>query len=318
LVIDFDLANWTLTGTTVSATNNAFLKQGSSEGLDDEGRDEDSDQDGIVSNLSGTAPNFTFTITDGDDTINVATTAATIITNSDGSANATLANGQRVEVNGTFNTTTQLFDASDVVIRIGGDQDELTKVKGLVTAFDATAGTVTVSVEHAEGFMPTSTSITIQTTTNTRFFGWSGVSDSQTQFFSELMVNASRVGARGTLSGTTLTAKRIHIIGGASTDMTMRLVAVSGTSSNVSASAGTFDLMASEVEGAFFAEGQTIHVTTSSTTQFSNNGQSVTAEAFFAALNPTLVVQVRGTLDLPTLTLTADNVSTGQTEEFHF
>lgn len=317
IVVDFNLANWTLNGQFVSAPGNAFLSLGTTTGLGDGNRHLPSDYDGTVGGITGTSPSQTFTLTDGKSTMTVSTSAATTVVNSDGSANAALANGEAVDVTGTFDTTNNVLNATSITIRIASSPPPQ-RVHGLVTAFDATAQTVTVQLEDCDRFEPSSSTVTVDVGASTIYFGSSGVTDNEAQFFAALVAGTSRVYADGSLSGSTLTA--VHIgVDNPPTPPTTIDVAVRGPVSNAAATAGTFDLQMKDWEGGDRSSSSaTVHVVTTGATVFRLNGSASSAAAFFAALTPTTNAQVRGSLDPTSKTLTATLVSVGSDDWFHF
>jgi len=315
VVVDFNLANWTLSGTTVSAPNNAYLALGSTTGITDPTRHEPSDYDGAVSGVTGSAPTQTFTLTDGSHSMNVATSASTVLTNSDGSSNPALDNGEKVDVVGTYDTTNNVLNATNIRIHIGSDRSHAPMAHGLVTAFDPVANTITVAVHDCDEFQPTSTSLTINVDANTLFFGPTGVTDTHDQFFAALVANTSKVYAIGNLNGSTFTATKIEIQG----DGSGHELAVHGPASNVNATAFTFDVTASQSEGDDEVGSTTVlHVVTNSNTKFVNSGQLVDQPTFFNSLSTQSNVMVRGSLDKSTMTLTAELVGNGSSDGFHF
>lgn len=316
VVVDFNLANWNLSGNSVSATNNAFLALGSTATLGDGSRHEPSDYDGSVSGTSGTAPTQTFTLTEGQNSINVATSASTTITNSDGSANPTLGDGEKVDVVGTFDTTNNVLNATSIRIHIGGDQSHAPMVHGIVSAFDPVANTVTVQLHDCDGFLPTMTSVTINVSSSTTFFGPSGVTDTHDQFFADLVANTSKVYAMGSLSGSTFTAAKIQLEGSQNGP---EQLAVHGAASNVNATAFTFDVTPSQWEGDESLSSKVVlHIAVNSSTKFITSGGATDEATFFASLASQPNVMVRGTLDKSTMTLTATLLGNGSSDGFHF
>ncbi len=339
VVVDFDLANWVLTGTSVSATNNQFLTQGPTTGLGDGTRQCSSDYVGSVSGLTGTAPSQTFSLTQGKNSINVAMSSTTTIVNSDGSSNAALANAEHVLVSGTFDPAGSVLDATSITIQTGKVKPPADHVMGLVTAFDATAGTLTVQIQGCDGFQPSATTVAVSVSPTTMYFdGW-GVTDTQSQFFAALVANTSLVFADGTLSGSALTASDVAIsipptsgsgggldnpggpnvpVGGNGPNNPPRHIAIQGVASNSIPTAGTFDVTIANWEGIPIPKGGVVHVVTSSTTQFTNVGAAQTQAGFFTAITSTTQVQVRGAFDPSTMTLTATQVNSGTGGQFHF
>ncbi len=199
IVIDFDLADWNETSNVVTPV----LKLGSEIGLSDSSRHEDGGFEGTVSNLSGTAPTETFTLhTEDSNDVNVATDANTQVFAENG---ATLADNSKVEVDGTFDTTTNTLKATQLRIHNPGDNNTDTEdVDGAVTSSDGTTGTIVIGVGDVEGFLPDATSITIDASgATTQFFDASGASITKDAFFGALTagVHVRAVGTLDTGSG---------------------------------------------------------------------------------------------------------------------
>ena len=194
IVIDFDLADWNETANVVTPV----LKLGTESGLNDGTRHEDGELEGTVENLSGAAPTQTFTLhTEDANDINVATDANTQVETENG---ATLANGGNVQVEGTFDTTTNTFKASELRIRNPEDVNNDTEdVDGSVSSFDGTAATIVIGIDNVDGFLPNATTITIDASgAATQFFDTNGASVTKDAFFAALS-NGMRVKAIGTL-----------------------------------------------------------------------------------------------------------------------
>jgi hypothetical protein len=318
VVVDFDLANWSLAGNIVSAPTNAFLALGSTAGIEDGNRHVPSDYDGSVSALAGTSPSETFTLTQGRSTLTVATSSATTIVNSDGSANPSLANAQKVDVTGTFDATNNVLNATSITIRLAAATVPPQLIRGLVTAFDATAQTLTVQAQGCDRFQPGATSLTLSVGTGTIYFGSSGVTDTEAQFFAALVAGKTQIVADGTLSGLTFTAIHAGIVGPPIAPTTFD-TALRGPVSNPNAAAGTFDVTVNDWEGGRRpSKSATVHVVTTASTVFETEGAAGTQAGFFTSLSASTLAQVRGSLDPTTQTLTAVLVATGDGGGFHF
>jgi hypothetical protein len=71
---------------------------------------------GTVSSLQATATGSSFVLQDGRNTLTVLTTSATTITNASDGSTATLADGLKVGVKGTYDTAAQTLTATSVVV----------------------------------------------------------------------------------------------------------------------------------------------------------------------------------------------------------
>jgi len=183
LVVDFDLAKFTLSGGKLIPT----LVEGSRSGLRDKSRHESDDWEGTVSGLSGTFPTQSFTLTRTGATITVGTTDATVVYSKGTTSGAMLANGQRVEVRGVFDAAARTISATSVKIEDStsgsSDSDE---AKGAPSKIDASAGTFEVTIAKAEGFVPDRTVITVVLGATAVLRGERGAVLSRTDFLNKL------------------------------------------------------------------------------------------------------------------------------------
>ena len=209
VIIDFNLANFVIKGSKILPA----VQDGDPTGIGDPSRQQCGAYYGAVSNLTGTAPVLTFTLTTpGGSTQTVVTTASTAL------YGATLANASNVAVLGTLDTTTQNLVATRIqVLPVGSPvpgsgANALQLASGTASALDATAGTLTLTVTHSCGFTPSSTSISIVTNSSTVFRNDAGSAISEADFFSALATTSS-VDVSGTYDSTTgtLTATTVSI-----------------------------------------------------------------------------------------------------------
>lgn len=304
VVVDFDLANFKIQLGKIAPS----LKDGGKNGLDDKNRHEEEIYEGTISGLSGTAPNFTFTLTRGSRSVTVTTDLNTVIFNANASPSPTPANGKRVHVSGKLDKTANSIAASS--IKIQSDQDvDRPEVRGAVSNINAGAGTFDITVTKARGFVPANTVVHVATTPNTIFRGDSGVLLNSTDFFAAL-ASATAADAEGTFdsSTNTLTAVRAKLEneghnGGEQAE-------IKGTPTNVNAVAGTFLANPlTEFEGfAYSGTGGVNVATTGSTTFRASNGASLSKANFFSALTLATSVKVEGTYSGGALTATSARI----------
>lgn len=318
LIVDFDLANWNLGGSTISATNGAYLAVVDDNSLGNIDRHDRDEYKGSIGSLSGTAPTQTFTLSQGANTVRVITDANTAIFNENGTFSPTLTNGIRVEVYGAFSSTDNAIIASR--IKIDNENDDDNEVKGQITSFAAANNTIAINLIRSRGFIPTTTAITVQYADGIRFFGRRGTRFTVDEFEAAL-ANGGYIEAEGTLNGDVLTATKLKIEdgddhgghhggsgGGGSHDGEAE---VRGAASVVDATAGTFKVAAIEWEGMILTNGQSVNVVVGGGTEFKVNGDNVGRTAFFAALAGGAQVKVEGTFDADTQTLTATEAKIG-------
>lgn len=318
LIVDFDLSRWTLNGNVVSATGGQFLNIVEDSRVDDPTRHELDDYKGTISNASGTAPAQTFTLNQGNTTLQVTTDANTSIYNEDGTPSPALTNGERVEVTGSFSTAANTLVATTIKIDNQNDQ-ELDEVKGQITDVSAANGTVTISLMGGDGFEPTTTTLTLSVNDATKFFSNRGVTLTKDEFFAQATINGF-IEAEGTLDGSVFTPTRVKLEdevghndgnhgGGGDHGGAAELT---GTPSNPSVDAGTFTLSVTEWEGLLLSNGAQVTVAVSNNTEFKVNGSDSNKADFFTALATATSVSVEGAYNADTKTITASEIKIGE------
>jgi hypothetical protein len=313
IVVDFNLANWVLTGTTVTAPN-GFLSEGPTANLGDGTRWESAPYTGSVNNLTGAPGSQTFTLGTGAGAPTVNVSATTALYNSDGSANPTLANAENVIVRGTYDATQNILTATNIKILIA-TPPVTQAVSGAVSNVDTTADTFTITPHDCDRYIPTQSTLTVNVTANTTYHGAAGTVYTVTDFFTALQ-NGMKVIVTGSVSAGVVTATDIAILGGTSDSGgdghgggSANLARVSGVSGSLDATAGTFTVTKQFWEGFFGQLTATVTVAFNSSTVWSLDGTTITAAA--AASDIGMNVTVRGAYDPTTKQITAVKV------EFH-
>jgi len=302
LIIDFDLATWNDNGSQVTGANISVVTDDS---VSDDSRHDRENYPGTVSNIQGTAPNQTFTLTRGNHSVTVQTSADTEIHRSDSNGNSTLAAGQHVVVRGVFNTTTNMLEAAKIKITDGdNNDDDDDEANGTVSNINALAGSFDLTIEDVEEFQPSGDPIHVATTETTVFRSQSGLLMTKAEFFAAL-TNGANVEVEGVYnSGTnTLTATKIKLEGDDGDDEDN--AEVRGASSNVDAVAFTLKVTATEFSGINVAPGTLVPVVTNGDTTYKGaNNVSMTQSAFFTLLtgSPGTQVEVEGHWDGTVLT----------------
>ncbi len=225
---------------------------------------------------------------------------------------------------GAFDPTTGNFDASAIKIRVGSGSQEPARAKGLVTASDATAGTLTLSIDEAEDFLPANTSLSVTTSSTTLFFASSGMSMTQAQFFAAL-TSTTHVEVGGTYSAGAMAANFVRIEEGSNGGSGgggdgggdngggdhHHEAGIQGTASAFDPVGLTATIVVSEWEGVTLTQGASVNVAFTAQTEFKANGQTYSPTDFAALLTSTSVLRVQGTYDTTTSILTADKVHLG-------
>lgn len=200
LVLDFNLAHFIIKDSKVLPV----VEDGDTSTCGDPSRHNSNEHIGTVSNLSGTSPTLTFTLTEGSgNTVTVVTTASTAV-----SGTTTLADGTVADVIGTLDTTTKNFVATTLQVLPAGtalpSPSTTQRASGTAGTLDATAGTFVLTVTNARGFMPGVTTVNVVTTSTTVFHDDSGATVALADFFAALATTAT-VYLQGTYDSTTNT-----------------------------------------------------------------------------------------------------------------
>ena len=293
LVLDFDLATWNLdaAGKVV-----ATLKRGNGNGLDDRRRHEDEDYHGLVSGLNGTSPNQSFSLTRQGRSLPVKTDANTRIFKQSGAANPALANGLRVEVHGSFVGGVLLARGIKIEDEAGEDPHG---IKGIASNLDVAAGTLSVKVLRARGFVPDREFYGVTTSATTRFMSDGGAVLTKGEFFASLatMGANAQVEVEGTVTGGTMAAVKIKL----EDEGDFHEAEIKGPITAINAGAGTLTMTVQRWEGAGFSNGQSVNVTTSAATAYRLGNTFVNKTAFFAGVGVGSIVEAKGRFDGTTL-----------------
>ncbi len=200
--VDFKLAEFQLTGSTITPSIGCGGGQGGpgvggepGDGLGSKQRN--GHLNGTISALSGTT---SFTLTGGNGrTLTINLSSATTVIDGQTGAVATLANGQSVIVDGTFDPTTSTVTASAITLN-----DYVTvqhaQARGTVASVDATAASFVLTVQRADNFAPTAGTIRVVTNAGTNF----GKGMHQSGAFTDVAVSGS-VNVSGVFNTTTQT-----------------------------------------------------------------------------------------------------------------
>jgi len=317
MVLDFSLGSWSLGGATVTASGGQFVSLGSNIGLANSANILSGDYLGTVSAIAGTSPSETFTVSRGRFAASISTSSSTVLYNSDGSANPTLANGEVVDVAGSFDPMTNAVNATAIIIEVNGQSPPPIRVNGLVTADSASSGTLTLQLAKSHGWLPVTVNLNVDVSSNTTFMDSNGVTDTEAQFFADLTAGTSIVQVEGAVSGSVFTATSAQILP-SSTGGNSVIIAARGAASDINTTADSFTLTVDKREGRLLAKNKSISVVTTANTQFAVDGVVQSAATFFATLPASSTVNVRGTIDPTTLVLTAAIVTQGPADGFGF
>lgn len=289
VIIDFDLKNWTVSGGVITPV----LTIHSGAGFEDGSRHESFEFGGTVSELTGTAPVQTFTLTlKSGGTVTVATTDQTSVV-SDNNTTA-ISNGMKVEVFGALDPTTGTLTAK--IIRAESEFEGDAKAVGTASSADANAKTFLLVPSFTRGFAPQGANITVTTNSTTHFRGHHGAQLTEAQFYAAIAnANASTiVETEGTfdVASNTLVAKNVHIENETEQDQ----AEARGTVSISDLATSSFDLNLTESEG-FTPPNGPLHVVATVDALFQDDhGQILTAADFFAAISSTnKSIKVKGT-----------------------
>jgi hypothetical protein len=297
LVLDFDLAQWTVANGVVTAPNDGFAKIGNGNGLQNPARHVELKYRGTITGFTGAAPTYSFRLTSGVFAVTVETTASTTILNSDGSPNPVLANGKPVEVEGKMDAARNVLVASKVKIRVPGAGDDPARVSGTVEDPGPVGGPLQVRATLAGGFLPGGAIVTVATTNGTKYLTDRGAPITREEFWASLAAGVG-VEAEGVFANGVLTATKLKLDdepdGGAQAE-------VAGTRVSHNAAAKSFVVSVQSWFGANLVVGAQVTVNTTPGTVYrlrvagqSGGGEIVSAETFFAQIGNAIEVEAEG------------------------
>ncbi len=274
LVIDFDLKNWIVAGGVITPV----LNHHNGSGLDDPSRHHKFEFEGLIGNLAGTPPTQTFSLTlKHGGTVSVSTDDTTQIVGDGGVT--TLSNGQKVEVYGAFDPTTNKIVAK--IIRSESEFEDENKAIGILSNANVGSLTFDLAPSYTRGFAPQGEKIIVQTNGTTKFRGAHGSTLTEAQFYAAVQAAGANVTVEveGTYSSgsNTLTAKSVHF----ESESEMGEDEGKGATGSPDSAEGTFNVTLTESEG-FTPPGGPLPVKVGPTAEFRDkNGNSITKTAFF-------------------------------------
>jgi hypothetical protein len=163
--VDFKLAEFTLVGNSVQPV----ISCGGGDGIQ-LGKQHTAHLMGTITAVNG-ATSFTLQGPDGR-TITITLTSSTTVTSGQTGATVTLAVGQSVIVDGTYDPTTLALTATSVMLN---DYTTINHADaaGTVASVNATASSFVLTVQRADRIQPTGGTITVVTNSSTVFMkGW--------------------------------------------------------------------------------------------------------------------------------------------------
>lgn len=296
--IDFPLKQWVVTGSALVPK----AESGNGQGLDDKNKHEEFVRVGITSQVTGTIPNRTFTLTPFEgkrNPVKVFMDANTVLMNADGSANPQLNNDKVAVVTGVFDPAIRSVAAKKVLIRTGLSGDPVLpkdqrRIEGTPEAVNEAGSTFNVAITKLIGLVPTSRTVKVVTTANTRLLSDGGVPIPSPTFYAALATSKVEVEGAYDAGTNTLTARTAKLD---DNDDGFNQVEAKGlTTSFVSGASVTIRLS----EWAGF-EGQltkNLTISTATTSRFEDaNGDSITSAQFYAALAVDSPVQAEGDIN---------------------
>ena len=310
LIADFNLAQWKLTGSTVTAV----VTQGSDVGLQNSALNVAGMYSGTITSLSGAAPNFHFTLTTGQGTqIAVATSSATGFYASDGSS-PTPAPQQSVTVRGAFSVAGNALSATSV--RIDVSAPAANRIVGLPSNIDPLGDTFDVTLGSANGFLPGTTVVHVVLAGNFSLFtNVCTPYDTEANFFAALVGSPDNLSIEGTYdpNTSTMTASLIKFIDLSGVEGGFaQIQGTVASSPGIDPNAGTFTLVAVSWSGAVVAQNSSVNVVTTGQTSYMVSGIAANEAAFFSSLKIGMGgVRVLGAYDPVTQTVTATALTIG-------
>lgn len=209
--------------------------------------------------------------------------------------------GMTVEVEGTVSQQGEtVLTAKSAKFEDEDDFGEA-EAKGAVTAFDTNAGTFTFTISEWEGFQSSmGAAIGVTTSGSTQFLDSNGATVSKSAFFASLSVGTV-VEAKGAINGGVLASIRLKL-----EDVGSGEAEAKGSVLSIDAANFKFDISLTQWFGFSGSHGMTVHVDASAASNFRDlNGNSVSRDAFFAALHAGATTEVKGVFNPANATLSA-------------
>ena len=303
LVIDFDLATWELQGGVVTTTAD-YIRFVDPAGVMVLANHEPNDLEGVITALTGPAPNQRFILDKGTGQVPVAVGPDSALYHELGHQGALIAEGIRVEVTGIFDPAQGVLLADE--IKVEDDDIPDAEVRGTVVGEDIQTATFSV-LEEVEAFVPQGTALTIRSVAGTVFLTRRGVPMEDYFHWVDLLAVSGRLEAEGELDPVTqtLTPHRVKLIGPAVDEKYNEL---EGPVSNIDVAALSFTVAAEEWWGLNVGVGEPITVDLTDTYYYRVDrytGEEETAVQFFAALTVGQRVEVEGRFNAVTRTFRA-------------
>ena len=280
LVLDFDLSAWKLEGTSVTP----LIKTHSGAGLDDLNRHRRQEYLGVLSGLTGTAPEQTFALGMRGRRLQVVCSADTQILAEALEGDAPLlSEGKLVEVKGVFDILTRTLRAQSVLIKSKSAPEKEVIVTGSTKESNESEGFLSITSRRVKGFIPASRSVKVTVLDSSKFVDSKGKATTKADFFASLKDTKLLVEAIGAWSAETSTfaATQVRLI----TESAPRPeVSIEGTIKTANKEEGIFVLLGEGVtlKGFTAAEGADLKISASQSTVYKEaKGTTLTRDAFF-------------------------------------
>lgn len=299
LLIDFDLAAWNFYAGYVSAGSGQYLRLGDPAGISVLTAHEPNDHQGLITSVSGAAPNQRFVIEGGASALTVQTSAETALYHELGYQSAAIAVGTMVEVTGVFDNALGVLLAQE--IKVEDDAVADAELRGTMTSSAVETATFQV-LEEVEAFVPNSTALTVKATGGTVFLSRRGVPMWDYFEWVHLLGQGGQLEAEGAFdpAARALYAHRLKLIGPAVDEKYNEL---EGPVSNIDPGALSFTVAAEEWWGLNVDPGEPIAVELADTYYYRIDRETfeeVDAATFFLALTAGQRVEVEGRFDAQT------------------
>lgn len=280
LVIDFDLAAWKLEEGTLAPV----VKIHPGTGLEDLNRQRGHEYRGILSGLTGTAPEQTFILGLGGKRVQVVCSPETKILAEGLETDApALTDGSLVEVKGRFDILTRSLRAQSILIKSGPGPEKEAKVKGAAKEANEAEGTFATLPLIVRGFIPSGRSVKVTTSDATKFMNENGRTMTKAVFFSSVKNEKAIVESLGMwlAASSTFSASSVRL---ESADAAKVESSAIGTIKTANKEEGFFVLLAEgmAVEGFALPVGVEVKLKAVRSTIFrDSNGSQMTRDVFF-------------------------------------
>ena len=303
-------------GTFDAATRTVVATSIKIKGANDNDDEDEAEANGIATEVD--LPTGTFDVELGEaegflpvqPIVHVVTSSSTLFFSHGGMSltqaqffNIIAAGNVRVEVEGTWSIATNAITAFKAKIEDDDEEDHEAEARGTANTINAVDGTFRIALTEWDGFSgAVGMQINVGTNASTEYRDINGEEVTQAEFF-VLLATAASVQAEGAFTNGTILANEVRIRGAVGGGGQAEAF---GSVSNINSGSQTFDLTVVSWSGFTISAGQLIHVVmTGGATFRGSDGLKISGTDFFNELEAGMAVEVEGSFNAGTMTLTA-------------